>query len=115
MQRSIRRSSLRMTLAARRTRSAQLPVPEGNEPWQVSMRHFAAAIDYRFAGIENKLVEHDARLGIPQPPPPAPVDRTFNPQPSDGNTVSMSGVPVGATDPPPPRPAATSLRPDDSE
>lgn len=76
--------------------------------WKESLRHFASAIDYRFAGIEATLTDHGALLGIKPPPPPAPVDRSFNPSPEP---VSMSGVQVGATEPPPPGPAATSLPP----
>lgn len=104
-----------LAVAARRTRTPDVELPQGQEPWMVSLRHFAGATDYRFLGIEAKLRAHDDLLGVKQPPPPAPVDLTFHPTPeppgSDGS-VSMSTVPVGATEPPPPGPAAVSLPPD---
>jgi len=102
-----------LTVAARRagrTPSAGFVSPEGSEPWQVSLRHFAGATDYRFRGMEERLDELAVLLGQTPPPPPAPVDRT---QGSANLSVAMP-APTGPTEPPPPSPAATSLPADGS-
>lgn len=95
-----------LTVAARR--QAQGPpayeLPDTDD-WKVSLRHFAAATDYRFRGMEAGLEEVKAMLGIQPPPPPAPIDRTFMPSPEPVTMPAPNGTDVGDA----PGPAATSL------
>jgi hypothetical protein len=82
---------------------------DSDEPWAQSLRHFAAASDFRFRGLEERMDNLIVQMGGTLPPPPAPVDTRFPPKvPKAPESVSMSNVQVGAEEPPPPGPAATS-------
>lgn len=87
------------------------PVETGGS-WEESLRHLAAASDFRFQNIEQRLeelsgmkVQATAATSVPAQPL-MPVDESM-----------MNGAAqhpdVGAMEPPPPGPAAVSVMPDD--
>lgn len=85
------------------------PIETGGS-WEESLRHLAAASDFRFQGIERRLdeltgmkVAASAAMSIPAQPL-MPVDEALN--------GAAQHPDVGAMEPPPPAPAAVSLPPD---